>query len=71
MFGWLRDQGNVEELEMLRTFNCGTGMVVITSADSADAVTQCLTDQGETVTRLGEITAANGEVEFKGQINWS
>ncbi|MCJ8310950.1 MAG: phosphoribosylformylglycinamidine cyclo-ligase [Hyphomicrobiales bacterium] len=70
VFGWLRHHGNVEALEMLRTFNCGTGMVVIVSADSADSVSVCLTEQGETVTRLGSITEGDGEVHFDGEINW-
>jgi phosphoribosylformylglycinamidine cyclo-ligase len=44
---------------MLRTFNCGIGMVVIVSADDADATTKILTDAGETVYTIGRVTARN------------
>src|SRR5581483_2518483 len=35
---WLAATGGVAEPEMLRTFNCGIGMVAIVPADKADAV---------------------------------
>jgi phosphoribosylformylglycinamidine cyclo-ligase len=40
---------------MLRTFNCGVGMVVVADAKRAEAVIARLTAGGETVARLGEI----------------
>lgn len=55
LFRWLQEQGNVEQNEMYRVFNCGVGMVVIVSAEQADAAQAHLVAQGETVYRLGEI----------------
>jgi phosphoribosylformylglycinamidine cyclo-ligase len=46
--------------EMLRTFNCGIGMVLVVTADYADDVTRFLTEKGETVYRLGELIEGNG-----------
>ena len=61
LFQWLQAQGNVDMQEMYRTFNCGIGMVVIVAKDDADAVQKFLAEQGETVYRLGEIRAREGD----------
>ncbi|AXK38311.1 phosphoribosylformylglycinamidine cyclo-ligase [Crenobacter cavernae] len=61
LFQWLQDAGNVEFAEMVRTFNCGVGMVVIVAAEHAEAATQQLAAAGETVYRLGAIRARDGE----------
>ncbi len=57
VFGWLAKTGNLPASEMLRTFNCGIGMVVITAPDKVDAVTSALTQVGEAPIRIGEIIA--------------
>jgi phosphoribosylformylglycinamidine cyclo-ligase len=62
VFGWLAKTGSVAEAEMLRTFNCGIGMIVVASADKADAVMERLRQTGESPVRIGEIIAhTNGE----------
>jgi phosphoribosylformylglycinamidine cyclo-ligase len=61
LFHWLREQGNVAEQEMYRTFNCGIGMVVIVAASDADKAISQLQAAGETVTRIGVIRARNGD----------
>ena len=55
VFRWLQDRGNIEESEMLRTFNCGIGMVLIVAEDQVETVSQALTDAGETSCRLGHV----------------
>jgi phosphoribosylformylglycinamidine cyclo-ligase len=60
VFGWLAKTGGVAEPEMLRTFNCGVGMIVVTSADQADAVMERLAKAGETPVRIGETVAHGG-----------
>lgn len=56
LFPWLQQQGHVSDAEMFRVFNCGIGMVVIVSADQADAAMRHLGEAGETVWAIGEIT---------------
>jgi phosphoribosylformylglycinamidine cyclo-ligase len=55
VFQWLRRIGNVQDIEMLRTFNCGVGMILVVGAADADAVTAELARAGETVHRIGRI----------------
>ncbi|BAK75614.1 phosphoribosylformylglycinamidine cyclo-ligase [Pseudogulbenkiania sp. NH8B] len=68
LFQWLQAEGNVDAQEMYRTFNCGIGMVVIVDAADADQAAAILTEQGETVSRIGVIRARNGD-EHQTQVN--
>ncbi|ADC62568.1 phosphoribosylformylglycinamidine cyclo-ligase [Allochromatium vinosum] len=61
VFDWLQTQGGIAETEMLRTFNCGVGMVVCVAADSADDALAHLRAQGETAWVIGRIEATEGE----------
>lgn len=60
VFGWLAKTGGVAEAEMLRTFNCGIGMIVVASADKVDAVMERLRQAGENPVRIGETIAHTG-----------
>ena len=61
VFQWLAKAGRIEELEMLRTFNCGIGLVVIAEAKRAEIVASAFVAAGEKVIRLGEVVAGEGE----------
>jgi phosphoribosylformylglycinamidine cyclo-ligase len=71
VFKWLATAGNINEHEMLRTFNCGIGMVVVLDRVTADAAGACFAKHGETVVKLGEIVAASGgeRVSFRGHLD--
>jgi len=73
VFKWLAEQGNIAELELLRTFNCGIGMIAVVEAEAVDAVTSVLTDAGEGVTLLGQVIPAEGEhrVVYNGHLDLS
>jgi phosphoribosylformylglycinamidine cyclo-ligase len=58
VFGWLARTGGVAEAEMLRTFNCGIGMIAIARAHDADAVADALRQAGESPVTIGEVIAA-------------
>ncbi len=60
VFKWLAETGEIDEAEMLKTFNCGVGMILVVSAERADALTELLKGAGETVSRLGTVTAGEG-----------
>jgi phosphoribosylformylglycinamidine cyclo-ligase len=61
LFGWLREQGNVEQQEMYRTFNCGIGMVVIVSAADAPETLSHLHAAGENAWVIGAIQVRLGD----------
>src|SRR6202030_2579855 len=58
VFKWLAEQGGIAELELLRTFNCGIGMIAIVKSEAIEEVTELLTEGGESVTLLGEVIPA-------------
>ncbi|QDG78013.1 phosphoribosylformylglycinamidine cyclo-ligase [Labrenzia sp. PHM005] len=69
VFSWLGEKGGVAEAEMLRTFNCGIGMVVVVDAAEAASVQKVLEDAGETVAEIGRIEAAgSAPVLFDGSL---
>lgn len=68
VFDWLQTAGRVAGDEMLRTFNCGIGMVAIVPADAADAVTRQLEQAGEIVTAIGIVEAGDGRVRYRGSL---
>jgi phosphoribosylformylglycinamidine cyclo-ligase len=60
VFLWLYEAARMTAKELLGTFNCGIGMVLVVVADYADDVTRFLTEKGETVYRLGELIEGDG-----------
>jgi len=71
VFQWLASEGGIAESEMLRTFNCGIGMIVVASPQKAEAVVKAFTRAGETVVMLGDIISASGDtsVAYDGKLN--
>ncbi|PZQ50501.1 MAG: phosphoribosylformylglycinamidine cyclo-ligase [Rhodovulum sulfidophilum] len=67
VFGWLRDTAGIAEAEMLKTFNCGVGLIVVVAPEKADAVAAALSEAGETVTRIGALTEGAG-VRYAGAL---
>src|SRR3954453_15861289 len=61
VFRWMAKVGGIAEGEMLRTFNCGVGMIVVGDPAKVDTVVAAFGLEGETVSRPGEIVAAEGE----------
>jgi phosphoribosylformylglycinamidine cyclo-ligase len=55
VFAWLMKKGGVPLDDMIRTFNCGIGMVAVVAPDAEARVTKVLKDHGETVHRIGSI----------------
>jgi phosphoribosylformylglycinamidine cyclo-ligase len=63
VFDWLQREGRIADDEMLRTFNCGIGMVAVVPAERADAAATLLEESGERVFRIGAIGAGSGCVQ--------
>ena len=60
VFSWLAATGGVSEAEMLRTFNCGFGMVAFVAAESADEAMRALAANGLAPTPIGRLVAREG-----------
>ena len=73
VFKWLAEQGGIAELELLRTFNCGIGMIAIVKPDAIEQVSAILAESGESVALLGEVIPAEGEhrVVYNGHLDLS
>ena len=70
VFNWLAHCGDIAEEEMLRTFNCGIGMVLVVPAADEGRISAALKDAGETVFPIGSIDRCAGAepaVEFTGR----
>jgi phosphoribosylformylglycinamidine cyclo-ligase len=67
VFRWLAITAGMTEAELLKTFNCGIGMMLVVDAARADAITALLQDSGETVARIGQIVPGAGVI-YKGKL---
>jgi phosphoribosylformylglycinamidine cyclo-ligase len=66
VFGWLAKSAGIGEREMLRTFNCGIGMIAVVSPEKVDETITALA--GESVSRIGTLVPGEGEpkVRYRG-----
>ncbi len=71
VFKWLAAAGNVSAQEMLRTFNCGIGMIAVLDAQAEDAVSAHFAANGEKVVRLGKVIDRTGGIDFRGRLDLS
>ncbi|MGH6665229.1 MAG: phosphoribosylformylglycinamidine cyclo-ligase [Pseudolabrys sp.] len=71
VFKWLARTGGIAEREMLRTFNCGIGMIVIAAAGDAAAVSKAFAAAGAKVMTIGAVVRAAGDarVSYDGQLD--
>ena len=65
VFEWLRQRGRIEPAELLRTFNCGVGMVLAVAEARSDAVLEALGRQGEDAWTIGRIEPAGGTARVR------
>lgn len=69
VFSWLARTGGIAAEEMMRTFNCGVGMVVVVAGGQAAQVAAVLQEAGETVTPIGRIVPRrDAGVIYRGRI---
>ncbi len=67
VFRWLATTANMAEPELLKTFNCGIGMMLVVADDRADAVSDLLRAMGETVVPMGRVVKGSGVI-YKGRL---
>ncbi len=72
VFGWLAKAGDLNDTEMLRTFNCGIGMIIVADKKRAGDVVAALKDAGEKPVIIGDVIKPTGEksdAKGKGEAN--
>ena len=67
LFQWLAQQGGLSQAEMLKTFNCGIGMVLVVAPEAQAQITALLKEMGEDVIELGRVTDHPG-VQYQGTL---
>lgn len=60
VFKWIAETGGIDEAEMLRTFNCGIGLVLVVAPEAEAALTDLLRAEGETPVPLGDVVEGDG-----------
>jgi len=61
LFDWLQEEGDIADDEMLKTFNCGIGMVVCVAEENVEPILAQLKASGETAFVIGDIAHADGD----------
>jgi phosphoribosylformylglycinamidine cyclo-ligase len=67
VFRWLAKTANMSEPELLKTFNCGIGMIAFVDQSRAAELSALFRDQGETVVELGRVVKGEGVI-YKGAL---
>ena len=57
VFRWLQEEGNISDAEMLRTFNCGIGLVLVVAPEHAETIAEAARDAGEHCMDIGAVVA--------------
>ena len=70
IFNWLKEEGQVGVSEMLKTFNCGVGMMVVVSQEDAPRALEFLNQAGETAFLMGAIESGSGRPEVQYEHEW-
>jgi len=70
VFEWLANAGSIDDAEMLRTFNCGIGMVIVASDGETGTLLETLREAGETPSVIGQIQprAVATAVQYRGKL---
>ncbi|MCF6443164.1 phosphoribosylformylglycinamidine cyclo-ligase [Nereida sp. MMG025] len=68
VFKWLAEVGGIAEAEMLKTFNCGIGMVAFVPEGKVDVVTDAFARDGHVVTAIGQVSEGQGDVSYTGTL---
>lgn len=64
IFNWLQREGNIEQQEMLKTFNCGIGMVLVVSEEQSEEIINSFKLQQIPSWKIGQISAAETDTPY-------
>ena len=70
IFGIIKKYANAEDADMLRTFNCGVGMIIVADRGAAGDITLALRENGAEPYEIGYIESGPREVVFRNAVRW-
>jgi len=70
IFKYIKNKGNIDDDEMLRTFNMGVGLVIVCSPDNSQKIINHIKKQGVNAYVIGEIIPGNKSVQTQNNIKW-
>ena len=68
VFGWLSRSAGIAADEMLRTFNCGIGMIAVVTLENSGRVIDAFQEAGEKATRIGALVKGEAKVRYRGAL---
>jgi len=69
IFKWLR-QNDIEDAEMLKTFNCGVGFCIIVNPRNITKIRKFFSKEFKPYI-IGKITTGKNKIKLNGKIDWS
>lgn len=70
IFTMIRNAGKIADAEMLRTYNMGVGLIIVTDEKSAARIQKHIRSKGHACYPIGEVTKGKGRVRFAGKLRW-
>lgn len=70
IFKVIKEYGNIDEQEMLRTFNLGVGLTVVAKKENSEKIIKHIKSKGINCYEIGRIVPGNKQVEVIGEFNW-
>lgn len=69
IFSYIKEAGNISEAEMLSTFNCGAGLLIVAKKDAEQSIISHIRNYYDCY-KIGEIKTGNKKIIFKNHIMW-
>ena len=69
VFEFIRDKGNITDIEMLNTFNMGVGLMLVVPEKAKDKVIKHISKSYDCY-EVGVITKGNERIKFTGRLKW-
>ncbi len=70
VFRFIREQGNVPDDDMFRTFNCGVGAIAVAPQEAVERVQEVFTQHHISVYPIGEVEKGTERIALSGALPW-
>ncbi len=70
VFSFIKQQGNVTEADMRKTYNLGVGMIAVVKPDAQEEILRHIKAQDCAAYAIGRIVRGSGKVVMEGKLQW-